>query len=58
MTRKAPVTQAQLARMIRAAREEGLTVTGIKPDGTVLVTPIADSDIAEPESESEDWNDE
>lgn len=37
MTKKAMVTQGQLRRNIRAARQEGLEVVGIQADGTVLV---------------------
>lgn len=37
MTSKIPFTQAGLKRAIKAARDAGLRVTGIKPDGTVLV---------------------
>jgi hypothetical protein len=37
MTKRATCTQAQVRRIIRAAREEGLRITGIKPDGTILL---------------------
>jgi hypothetical protein len=37
MTRALPFTQAGLRRAIRAAREAGLHVTGIRPDGTLIV---------------------
>jgi hypothetical protein len=37
MTKRARVTQAQVRRMIQAARREGLHIAGIKPDGTVVV---------------------
>ena len=37
MTKRARVTQAQVRRMIQAARREGLRIAGIKPDGTVVV---------------------
>lgn len=36
MTKRATVTQAQVRRMIYAARREGLRIAGIKPDGTVV----------------------
>jgi hypothetical protein len=36
-TKRARVRQAQVRRMIQAARREGLRVAGIKPDGTVVV---------------------
>jgi hypothetical protein len=36
MTRSNPYTQRQIQRAIKAARAEGLRVTGVKPDGTVL----------------------
>jgi len=37
MTKRTKVTQAQVRRIIQAARREGLRIAGIKPDGTVLV---------------------
>ena len=36
MTKRATATQAQVRRMIQAARREGLRIAGIKPDGTVV----------------------
>lgn len=37
MTKPLPFTQAGLCRAISAARKAGLRVTGVRPDGTVLV---------------------
>lgn len=37
MTSRLPFTQLAVRRAIAAAQKEGLRVTGIKPDGTVLV---------------------
>lgn len=37
MTRPIPFTKARLRRAIEAAREAGLRVTGIRPDGTLIV---------------------
>ncbi len=37
MTRALPFTQAGLRRAIEAARKAGLRVTGIRPDGTLIV---------------------
>jgi hypothetical protein len=37
MTRPIPFTKAHLRRAIEAAREAGLRVTGIRPDGTLIV---------------------
>jgi hypothetical protein len=37
MTKRATCTQAQVRRIIKAAEKEGLCVTGIKPDGTIIV---------------------
>ena len=37
MTRAIRFTQASLKRAIEAARKAGLRVTGIKPDGTLIV---------------------
>ena len=38
MTRVVPFTQASVRRAIAAAQRAGLEVTGIRPDGTVIVT--------------------
>lgn len=49
MSRAIPFTQAKVSRAIAAAKKAGLRVTGIRPDGTVLVqegdTPIAPEQI-------------
>ena len=37
VTKRATCTQAQVRRIIRAAELEGLRVTEIRPDGTVVV---------------------
>jgi hypothetical protein len=37
MTRAIPFTKARLRRAIEAAREAGLRVTSIRPDGTLIV---------------------
>jgi hypothetical protein len=37
MTRAIRFTQASLRRAIEAARKAGLRVTGIRPDGTLIV---------------------
>jgi hypothetical protein len=37
VTRPLPFTKARLRRAIEAAREAGLSVTGIRPDGTLIV---------------------
>ena len=37
MTRRAGFTQAQVRRVIQAARREGLRIAGIRADGTVVV---------------------
>jgi hypothetical protein len=37
MTRAIPFTKAQIRRAIEAAREAGLRVRGIAPDGTLLL---------------------
>jgi hypothetical protein len=37
MTRALPFTQASLQCAIKAARKAGLNVTGIRPDGTLIV---------------------
>jgi len=40
MTRVLRFTQASLRRAIEAARKAGLQVTGIRPDGTLLVQDV------------------
>jgi hypothetical protein len=37
VTNRATCTQAQVRRIIRAAELEGLRITEIRPDGTVVV---------------------
>ena len=37
MTKRATSTQAQVRRIIRAVELEGLRITEIRPDGTVVV---------------------
>jgi hypothetical protein len=48
MTRSIPYTQASLRRAIEAARKAGLYVTGIKPDGTILVSDRPEDDSQKP----------
>jgi hypothetical protein len=48
MTRSIPFTQASLRRAIEAARKAGLYVTGIKPDGTILVSDKLRDDSEKP----------
>lgn len=38
MTRALPFTQASLCRALAAARKAGLKVTGIRPDGTLVIS--------------------
>ena len=42
MTRSVRFTQASLRRAIEAARKSGLRVTGIRPDGTLVVVEQQD----------------
>jgi hypothetical protein len=46
MSRAVPFTQASLCRAIAAAKKSGLRVTGIRPDGTVIVTDEPANDLA------------
>lgn len=50
--RRATCTQAQLRRIIKAARNEGLHIAAIRPDGTVIVSedgkPLLPVDQGEP----------
>jgi len=61
VTRAAPFTQAGVRRAIAAALKEGLTVIGIRADGTVLVQngdkPLAPCSEAAPTVEPSKWND-
>ncbi len=43
MTRAVPFTKAKLRRAIEAAREAGLRVKGIAPDGTLIVEDHSNS---------------
>lgn len=43
MTRPIPFTQASLRRAIKAAREAGLRVTGIRQDGTLIIGETQDN---------------
>lgn len=38
MTKALPFTEASLARAIKGVTRAGLTVTGVKPDGTLIVS--------------------
>ena len=62
MTVSAVATQAVVKRHIEAARKAGLTVIGIRPDGTVLVSdgenPILDTlrdDMTRQDAEAQRW---
>ena len=63
MSRALPFTQAKVTRAIAAAKKAGLRVTGIRPDGTVLVqeadAPIAPDDTGEhyPAPAGTSWDD-
>ena len=61
MTRAAPFTQASVRRAIAAALKEGLTVIGIRGDGTVLVQngdkPLAPCCETAPTIEPSKWDD-
>jgi hypothetical protein len=52
MTRALSFTQASVVRAVTAARKAGLTVTGIRADGTVLVQnsdePLASDSVMTP----------
>jgi len=53
MTRAIQFTQASLKRALEAARKAGYRVTGIKPDGTLIIddNPQAKDGHLEPERE-------
>jgi hypothetical protein len=50
MTRAIPFTQASLRRAIKAAREAGLHVTGIRQDGTLIVGETTESPEEQPKA--------
>ena len=53
MTRPLPFTQASVRRAIAAAQKGGLRVTGIKPDGTIIVENDAQPPEKPPEENDE-----
>jgi hypothetical protein len=58
MTNALPFTKASLRRRVEAAREVGLTVTEIRPDGTLVVRDSGDNepaDVAAPQSDDAKW---
>ena len=55
MTARLPFTQASLRRAIVAAQKEGLKVTEIRPDGTLVVVEDGDNASA-PVVENRDTN--
>lgn len=60
MTRPLSFTEASVRRAVRAARKVGLRVTGIRPDGTIAVEDVDNSEqanqIARPPPRSK-WED-
>ncbi len=54
MTRPAPFTKANLRRAIAAAQAAGLTVTGIAPDGTVLIGDNHAAIVPDPDTGGQD----
>lgn len=46
MTTRLPFTKASLRRRVEAAREVGLKVTEIRPDGTLVVVEDGDNETA------------
>jgi hypothetical protein len=50
MTRAIPFTQASLRRAIKAARDAGLHVTGIRQDGTLIIGEMIESPEKQPEA--------
>lgn len=59
MTVRLPFTKASLERAIAAARKAGLHVTGIRPDGTLVVqdgeAPVAPLEPAEQDGRASRW---
>lgn len=54
MTTRAPATQGQISRAIRALQKAGLRVKGVAPDGTVLVDSGDEDAIFPPPDASDD----
>jgi hypothetical protein len=54
MTKRATATQAQVRRMINAARLAGLRVAGIKPDGTIITYQDGDNPLV-PVDQHDSW---
>ena len=52
MTRALPFTQASVRRAVRAARQVGLRVTGIRSDGTIMVQDGGDKTPADVPNDS------
>jgi prophage tail gpP-like protein len=46
VTARLPFTERSLRRAISAARKSGLYVTGIRPDGTLIVSAVDNSSTA------------
>jgi hypothetical protein len=46
MTKRVTATAAQIRRMVTAARNAGLRIAGIKPDGTIVVYEGGDNPLA------------
>lgn len=61
MSERLPFTQARIVRAIKAAEKAGKRVTGIRPDGTILVqdgdAPIAPTETQEHDAASNSWAD-
>lgn len=64
MTKALPFTEASLRRAIKAARKEGLSVTGIRYDGTLLLRagdgptePLEDRTMPPDNDQSSRWGD-
>ncbi|WP_458760502.1 hypothetical protein ACSVBT_06840 [Afipia sp. TerB] len=61
MTKALPFTKASIRRRIEAAREAGLRVKGIAPDGTIMVDNdppgLAPSDLTGPDRNASKWED-
>ena len=49
--RSATITQADVARAIRAARQAGANAIEVRPDGTIVVLLRAPSIVPEPEND-------
>lgn len=55
MTARAPYTEAQIRRAIKAARKEGLSIAGVRPDGTIIIGEPSTSLVPD-QQQTDEWD--